>query len=319
MTNRPDLEGTFKEGRAVVPGDREPVGFIGLGAMGRPMAGRIAAAGWPLRAVLDADPARTQAVAAETGADPAASPRDLARDCGLIVLMLPTSAAVAAVLEGEAGLLAGLRPGALVLDMTSGEPARTRAFAAQAAAAGGALLDAPVSGGVPRARTGDLAIMLGGDDEAAAARAEPLLRCMGSTVTRIGGVGTAHAMKALNNLVSAGGFLIGIEALLIGQRFGLDPGLMVDVLNASTGMNNSTQRKFKQHVLSREFNAGFGLDLMVKDLGIAMGVARDTGTAAPFAALCREMWAAAAALLGPGQDHTAAAKLAERLAGSELG
>jgi 3-hydroxyisobutyrate dehydrogenase len=94
---------------------------------------------------------------------------------------------------------------------------------------------------------------------------------------------------------------------------------MVDVLNASTGMNNSTQHKFKQYVLSRGFDAGFGLDLMVKDLGIALGVARDTGTATPFAALCREMWAAAAALLGPGQDHTAMAKLSERLAGSELG
>jgi 3-hydroxyisobutyrate dehydrogenase len=138
-----------------------------------------------------------------------------------------------------------------------------------------------VSGGVPRARTGDLAIMLGGDDDAAPVRPEPLLRCVGSTVTRTGVTGSVHAMGALNNLVSAGGFLIGIEALLIGGRF--------------------------------------GLDLMVKDLGIALGVARDTGTTAPFAALCREMWAAAAALLGPGRDHTAAVELSERLAGSALG
>lgn len=293
------------------------VGFVGLGAMGRPMAARIAAAGWPLR-VLDADAARTKAAAAEIGADPAATARDLAAACSVIVLMLPSSAVVAAVLEGEAGLLAGLRPGTLVLDMTSGEPARTHEFAERVAASGGVLVDAPVSGGVPRARTGELAIMLGGSDEAAS-RAETLLRCVGSTVTRTGAVGSAHAMKALNNLVSAGGFLIGIEALLIGQRFGLDPALMVDVLNASTGMNNSTQRKFKQYVLSREFDAGFGLDLMVKDLGIALGVARETGTPAPFAALCREMWAAAATLLGPGRDHTELARLCERLAGSELG
>ena len=300
------------------PAPRALAGFIGLGAMGRPMAGRIAASGWPLAAVLDTDRGRAAEVAAETGASPAATPREIAGRCDAVVLMLPTSSAVADVLGGEAGLLAGLKPGALVLDMTSGEPARTKAFAVEVANAGGILLDAPVSGGVPRARTGDLAIMLGGDDDAALAHAEPLLRCMGSTVTRTGGTGSAHAMKALNNLVSAGGFLIGIEALLIGSRFGLDPALMVDVLNASTGMNNSTQRKFKQYVLSREFNAGFGLDLMVKDLGIALGVARETGTAAPFAALCREMWAAAAVLLGPGQDHTAAAKLSERLAGSTL-
>jgi 3-hydroxyisobutyrate dehydrogenase len=125
-------------------------------------------------------------------------------------------------------------------------------------------------------------------------------------------------MKALNNLVSAGGFLIGIEALLIGQRFGLDPGMMTDVLNASTGMNNATQKKFRQFVLSRRFDSGFSLDLMVKDLSIALDVARESGAAAPFAALCRELWASAAASLGPGQDHTAMARLSEQLAGTVL-
>jgi 3-hydroxyisobutyrate dehydrogenase len=126
-------------------------------------------------------------------------------------------------------------------------------------------------------------------------------------------------MKALNNLVSAAGFLIGVEALLIGQRFGLDPAQMVQVLNASTGMNNSTQKKFSQFVLSRRFDAGFGLDLMAKDLGVALAVAHDTATPAPFAALCREMWAAASTMLGPGQDHTAMAQFSERLAGETLG
>ena len=295
----------------------EPVtGFIGLGAMGRPMAARLAAAGLRLH-VLDADAQRAGAIAAELGAVWAAFPREMAQACDQIVTMLPTSDAVALVLGGADGLLAGLRPGALVIDMSSGAPARTRELAALVAAAGGSMVDAPVSGGVPRARSGELAIMAGGA-EADIARAEPLLRHLGSSITRTGAVGTAHAMKALNNLVSAGGFLIGIEALLIGSRFGLDPSLMVDVLNASTGMTNSSQKKFKQYVLSRRFDAGFGLDLMVKDLGIAMGVARDTATPAPFAALCREMWAAAAAMLGPGQDHTALAKLSERLAGSEL-
>jgi 3-hydroxyisobutyrate dehydrogenase len=159
--------------------------------------------------------------------------------------------------------------------------------------------------------------MVGGSDDAFAV-AEPALRSMGSSLMRTGGVGTAHAMKALNNLVSAGGFLIGIEALLIGSRFGLDPAVMVDVLNASTGMNNSTQKKFKQFVLSRRFDAGFGLDLMVKDLRIALGVAKDTGTATPFAGMCQQMWAGARAALGPGQDHTAMARFSEILAGSEL-
>ena len=142
---------------------------------------------------------------------------------------------------------------------------------------------------------------------------------MGTSIHRCGGIGAGQAMKALNNLVSAGGFLIAVEALLIGQRFGLDAGMMVDVLNASTGMNNSTQKKFKQFVLSRRFDAGFGSSLMVKDLAIALEVGRETGTPTPFAALCREMWAGAAAMLGPGQDHTAMAQLSERLAGEILG
>jgi 3-hydroxyisobutyrate dehydrogenase len=180
------------------------------------------------------------------------------------------------------------------------------------------LVDAPVSGGVPRAKTGDLAIMTGGD-AAALDRVHPVLEAMGTTIHRIGGVGAGQAMKALNNLVSAGGFLMAVEALLIGQKFGLDPGTMTDVLNASTGMNNSTQKKLKQFVLSRSFDSGFGLDLMVKDLTIALDVGRDGAVPTPFSALCREMWASAAAMLGKGQDHTAIAQLSEALAGDKLG
>jgi 3-hydroxyisobutyrate dehydrogenase len=179
------------------------------------------------------------------------------------------------------------------------------------------VVDAPVSGGVSRAKTGTLAIMTGGDD-ADIDRVEPVMRAMGSVIHRVGPLGAGQAMKSLNNLVSAGGFLIGIEALLIGQRFGLDPERMVDVLNASTGANNSTDKKFKQFVLSRRFDSGFGLDLMVKDLGIALDLARETGTTSPFSGLCRELAQAAAAVLGPGQDHTAFARLSETLVGSEL-
>ena len=123
---------------------------------------------------------------------------------------------------------------------------------------------------------------------------------MGRSIMPTGDVGSAHAMKALNNLVSAGGFLIGVEAMLIGQQFGLDPDVIVDVLNASTGMNNSTQKKFKQFVLSRKFDSGFGLDLMVKDLGIALDIGANTGTPTPFAScagICgrrpRRCWATA--------------------------
>jgi 3-hydroxyisobutyrate dehydrogenase len=295
---------------------RPEVGFIGLGAMGLPMSQRVAAAGFTL-SVFDADPGRGAQVAATTGARVAPSPRELAGAVDVIVTMLPSSAIVRAVLDGEDGVLAGVRPGCVVLEMSSGAPDETRALAGILATRGVALLDAPVSGGVPRARSGDLSIMVGGED-AGFALGQPVLAAMGSSITRTGPVGSAHAMKALNNLVSAGGFLIGIEALLIGSRFGLDPALMVDVLNSATGMNNSTQKKFKQFVLSRKFDAGFGLDLMVKDLGIALGVAESTQTTAPFAGLCRDLWRGAQQVLGPGLDHTEVARFSELIAGSEL-
>src|SRR5690606_25132010 len=141
----------------------------------------------------------------------------------------------------------------------SGVPTHTQKLAELVQESGGKLLDAPVSGGVPRAITGELAIMVGGDGEDVAF-VRPILDAMGKSVIHTGIVGSAHAMKALNNLVFAGGSLIGQEAVMIGQYFGLDPEVMVDVLNSSTGMNNPTQKKFMQYVLARAFNSGFGLD-----------------------------------------------------------
>ena len=292
------------------------LGFVGVGSMGWPMAALLHKAGYPLQ-IVDASSERAQAFAKEIGGTVAASNRALAAVSDIIITILPTSAIVQAVLEGPDGVLAGLRKDAVVVEMSSGVPTITRALAEQVAAAGAHMVDAPVSGGVPRAKTGELAIMFGGS-QAILERVRPALSSMGTSITRTGDVGSAHAMKALNNLVSAGGFLIGVEALMIGKRFGLNPSAMVDVLNSSTGMNNSTQKKFKQFVLSGQYNAGFGLDLMVKDLSIALEIGRDTNTPTPFSALCREMWASCAAMLGPGQDHTAIAKLTETLAGDTL-
>jgi len=289
--------------------------FVGIGNMGWPMAARLVGAGFAV-AVNDAVAGRAaDFVRKVVGGVEAADLAAAAAEAEVVITMLPTSRHVG---EAIGGLRAGLKRGHIVIDMSSGAPAATQAIAADLAPLGVIMLDAPVSGGVPRAVTGELAIMAGGD-AAALDRVEPVLRTMGTTIHRIGALGSGQAMKALNNLVSAGGFLIGIEALLIGQQFGIDPGLMTDVLNASTGMNNSTQKKFKQFVLSRTFDSGFGLDLMVKDLSIALEVARSSGVAVPFANLCRELSASAQALLGPGQDHTALAKLSEALAGVKLG
>jgi len=292
----------------------EKIAFIGIGNMGWPMAANLAKQGFTVT-VFDAAPNRAQDFAREHGAQAADSAAQAARVADAVITILPTSRQVAEVVQAIAPALAH---GAILIDMTSGQPGTTRDIAATLAARGVAMVDCPVSGGVPRARTGELAIMAGGDT-AVLDRVEPVLKAMGTSIHRCGGIGAGQAMKALNNLVSAGGFLIGIEALLIGQRFGLDPALMVDVLNASTGMNNATQKKFRQYVLSRRFDAGFGLDLMVKDLSIALEVARETATPTPFAALCRELWASAQAALGPGQDHTAMAQLSEKLAGEALG
>jgi 3-hydroxyisobutyrate dehydrogenase len=289
------------------------VGFVGIGNMGWPMAARLVQAGYEVTAA-DVAPGRAAAFAAEVGGRAGGSVADAARGDALIT-MLPASRQVAEVVAAAAGVLPA---GTLVIEMSSGVPGITQSLAADLAGRGVGLIDCPVSGGVARARTGELAIMAGGDAEQLR-RAEPVLAAMSASVHHCGGVGAGQAMKALNNLVSAGGFLIGVEALLIGQRFGLDPEVMVDVLNSATGMNNSTQRKFKQFVLSRRFDSGFGLDLMVKDLSIALEIGRDADTPTPFAALCREMWASAASLLGPGQDHTAAARLSEQLGGAELG
>ncbi|MGJ5130092.1 NAD(P)-dependent oxidoreductase [Bradyrhizobium oligotrophicum] len=287
--------------------------FVGIGNMGWPMAARLLGVGFAV-AVNDAVPGRAAEFVAKVGGVEAGDLAAAAGQADVIITMLPTSKHVA---DAVGALRAGLTRDHIVIDMSSGAPAATQAIAADLAPLGVTMLDAPVSGGVPRAVTGELAIMAGGEP-GALDRVEPLLRAMGTTIHRIGGLGSGQAMKALNNLVSAGGFLIGVEALLIGQQFGIDPGLMTDVLNASTGMNNSTQKKFKQFVLSRQFNSGFGLDLMVKDLSIALEVARAAGVAAPFSNLCRELSASAQGMLGPGQDHTALAKLSEALAGVEL-
>jgi len=293
------------------------IGFVGIGAMGWPMAANLIKAGFALQ-VADARAGQASKFAAEVGGKAAASLRALGEASDVVITMLPTSKDVRSVILDADGVAAGLRPGAIVIDMSSGVPAETAAIAERLAAMGVAMLDAPVSGGVRKAVTGELAIMVGGDSKVAL-EIDPVLRAMGKSVIRAGGIGSGQAMKALNNLVSAGGFLIAIEALLVGKKFGLDPAVMVDILNASTGMNNSTQVKLKQFVLSGSYGSGFALDLMVKDIGIALDVAKDLDVNAPFAALCRNIWSAAQADLGAGRDHTELAKFAAKVAGMNLG
>lgn len=299
-----------------MPESKPTVGFIGVGNMGWPMAACLVKSGFP---VLINDSRREVAnnFVQQHGGTAPDTLKQLAAGSDVIVTMLPTSVIVEKVLAGgDDNVFAAMKPGTIVIEMSSGVPSVTQRLAQEVAALGGHMIDGPVSGGVPRAKTGELAIMVGGE-AAIIDRAMPVLQAMG-TVLRTGGVGSGQAMKALNNMVSTGGFLIGIEALLIGQRFGLDPGVMTDVLNAATGMNNSTVKKFRQFVLSRKFNAGFTMGLLAKDLSIAMQVGRETGTAAPLSALVREMIVSAEAMYGTNADHTEMAKWLERLVGDEL-
>jgi 3-hydroxyisobutyrate dehydrogenase len=299
-----------------MPASKPTVGFIGVGNMGWPMAACLVKAGFP---VLINDSRREVAnnFVQQHGGTAPDTLKQLAAGSDIVVTMLPTSVIVEHVLGGgDDNVFAGMKPGTIVIEMSSGVPSVTQLLAEEVKALGGHMIDGPVSGGVPRAKTGELAIMVGGE-ASVIDKAMPVLSAMG-TVLRTGGVGSGQAMKALNNMVSTGGFLIGIEALLIGQRFGLDPAVMTDVLNAATGMNNSTQKKFRQFVLSRKFDAGFTMGLLAKDLSIALQVGRETGTAAPLSALVREMIVSAEAMFGSAADHTEMAKWVEKLVGDEL-
>ena len=279
------------------------VTLIGVGNMGEPMAANLVRRPGFELTLFDADGARAAAVAARLGCRAAVTLAEAAR-CEVCVTMLPTGAIVTEVLTAaqDAAFLGHAAPGTVVVDMSSSEPMRTRALADTLSRSGVALVDAPVSGGVKKARDGSLAIMFGGT-ETQLAQCTPLLSAMGGTIFRTGEVGSGHAMKALNNFVSAAGLVAAVEALHIGEKFGLDPHVMTRILNASTGKNNTTENKVEQFMLSGKYDSGFGLALMEKDVGIAVKLAEALGVAARQGILCHELWAEAARK-AKGADHT---------------
>jgi 3-hydroxyisobutyrate dehydrogenase len=288
------------------------VGFIGIGNMGGPMAANIARAGFDL-ILYDADAEAVRRSAEVNGGRAADSLREVA-DADVIVTMLPTGAIVRSVLlEQEDGvLIRTARPGTIIVDMGSSEPVGTRELGAAVAARGIVLIDAPVSGGVARAVPGKLAIMIGGDDKAAIATVRPLLSAMGERLFDTGGLGSGHAMKALNNFVAASSYAATAEAMIIGKRFGLDPGLMVDIINASTGRNFHTDAVMKDHVIGGKFATGFAVGLLAKDVKIAEDLGKAMGVDAPLSRLVSERWALARDTLGPGKDNTEAIRAWDR-------
>jgi 3-hydroxyisobutyrate dehydrogenase len=300
------------------------VGFVGLGNMGIPMARRLVAAGYHVRGFDTSAEARANfaalanfaaigsAGAEDTGAagaggitvaDALASVGDGA---SAVILMLPDSDVVEHVLL-SAGLLASLAPGATVIDMSSSDPARTRLLAAATAEAGVTLIDAPVSGGVAGARAGTLTVMVGGPS-AAFETFRPMLGAIGSRVIHAGDVGAGHAVKALNNLMSAAHLLASSEALIAGRRFGLDPAIMLEIINGSSGRSASTEIKWPNYVLTEKYDAGFSMRLMVKDIRLALAIEHAAGVPAAASEVVVAAWEAALAELPPGADHTAIAR-----------
>jgi 3-hydroxyisobutyrate dehydrogenase len=292
-----------------------PVGFVGIGKMGLPMATRIATQGYALR-VYDTSASALEAIGGVSGVKASASLADIGRECGVVILMLPDSSVVKKVLYGDKdGLAAQLKPGTVVIDMSSSSPSVTRELGPRLKAAGVDLIDAPVSGGVKRAVDGSLAIMAGGEAEVIA-RLKPLFLTMGKSIIETGMLGSGHAMKALNNYVSAAGLLAACEALKVGADFGIAPDKIVAVLNASTGKNNSTENKLMQFIVSGEFNSGFSLGLMKKDINIATDLAQSLGARTLLGEVLLKSWADAETKLSGAADHTEIYRMLEQSAGA---
>jgi 3-hydroxyisobutyrate dehydrogenase len=292
------------------------VAFLGLGAIGRPMALRLAAAGLPL-AIWNRTAAKAAEVAASTGARHAESPADAARGADVVITCLPTSAEVESLLEGPEGLLAGLAPDAVLVDCTSGDPVTSRRMAERLALRGVHFIDAPVSGGTIGAENGTLTVMVGGS-AAVLDRVRPVLAAFSQKVVHCGDIGAGDAVKAVNNALLAVHVWSTAEGLATLKRAGVDPAVALDVINASSGRSNASMNLFPDRVLTRAFPRTFRLALLDKDVRIAAGVARDQKVPAPLLQLTADLFTAAHNELGEVADHVEAVRMVEQWAGTEI-
>jgi 3-hydroxyisobutyrate dehydrogenase len=278
--------------------------------MGAPMVRNLLRGGHSVRG-YDLLPLASAQFAEDSAFFRAATPVEAVTNSSVVILMLPDSRIVDALLWGNGdravageGLASSLAAGTLLIDMGSSDPVRSRANFDRLQTLGIHFIDAPVSGGVKRAIDGSLSIMIGGE-RAAVGQAQPILQSMGKTLVHVGKAGAGHAVKALNNYVSAAGLLAVCEALVAAEKFGIDPQLVNQVFNASTGKNNTTEHKVENFMLSGKFNSGFAMALMRKDLNTAHAFIDRMGTPGEFAKLCFDTWADAEQTLKSGADHTA--------------
>jgi 2-hydroxy-3-oxopropionate reductase len=293
----------------------EPVGFVGLGVMGRPMAANLLNAGVEL--VVHNRSEGPQAEAVALGAAGASSPAEVAERCGIVITMLSDDAAVRAVVAGEGGVLAGLRAGSLIVDMSTVSPALTRELAERARERGASLLDAPVSGGDVGARDGTLSIMVGGE-AADLERARPLFDVLGSRTVHCGPSGAGQVVKACNQVLVAITIAGVSEALVLGSKLGVAPEAILDVLSAGLAANRVMEVR-RGNFLGHDFTPGFRVDLHHKDLEIALTSAGQANVPIPLAAVTQQLFRELRAGGRGGDDHSALLAVVEEHAQHVIG
>lgn len=290
------------------------IGFIGLGVMGLPMARHLGRAGYPLT-VHDIDQKPITRLLSEVpGVKSASAPDEVAAASDIVVTMLPSHVEVREAALGPRGVLRGFRPGGVLLDTSSSEPEFTKEIAAELAKSGISMVDAPVSGAEAGALAAELVFMVGGDPESVA-RVKPLLEVLGRQMFHLGPVGSGHAMKCINNLITAITFLATAEGLVMGKAYGLDPAVMNDVLNESTGMSWISRTHIPQRVLSRRFDDPFKYDLMMKDVNIALGLAEGLKLSLPLSESARALWRATQARIARGSSVSELVRALEQQTG----
>jgi 3-hydroxyisobutyrate dehydrogenase len=292
------------------------IAFLGLGAIGRPMASHIIGKGMPLT-VWNRTSERAEAFARETGASQAGTPAAAASGADVVITCFPESEHVRALLHGPDGLLAGMTEGTILVDCTSGDPATSRTIHDTLAAKAISFIDAPVSGGVAGAIKGKLTIMVGGD-AAVLERVRPVLETFGEKIIHCGDVGAGDAVKAVNNAFLAIHILSTAEGLATLKKAGVSPKVALDVINASSGRSNTSMNLFPERVLTRAFPRTFRLALLEKDIAIAAEIARDHRVPAPVTQLAADLFRIARGELGEAADHVEAAKMIEQWAGVEI-
>jgi 2-hydroxy-3-oxopropionate reductase len=286
----------------------ERIGFIGLGIMGAPMARNLVAAGYELTV-------HNRSPRALEGATKAESPQAVAERSDVVITMLPDSPDVEAVVLGEHGVIAGIRPGAVVIDMSTVTPATARRLHAALGERGVEALDAPVSGGEPAARSGQLSIMVGGGEDAVE-RARPLFDVLGKATTHVGPPGAGQVAKAANQVVVALTIQAVAEALLLAQRSGVDAARVREALLGGFAQSKILELH-GQRMLDAAFDPGFRAVLHRKDLGIALQTAREQGVPLLATAQVAELFNALIAGGDGDRDHSALALVYERLAGRQ--